>query len=45
MLKFWNPWKAVETKNETQMASAKLENKNSNDNGTCPVVTEDKKTL
>lgn len=44
MLKFWNPWKAVETKKEIQMASAKLEN-NSEENGSSPVVTEDKKTL
>jgi hypothetical protein len=45
MLKFWNPWKAVETKKEVQMASTKLENKNSEENCTSPIVTEDKKTL
>jgi hypothetical protein len=45
ILKFWNPWKAVEAKKETEMTSAKLENNSSEENGTCPVVTEDKKSL
>jgi hypothetical protein len=45
ILKFWNPWKVVETKKEPQMPPAKLENKSSEENSTCPIATEDKKAL
>jgi hypothetical protein len=45
VLKLWNPWKKVETEKETQMPPAKLENKSNEENGTCLVATEDKKSL
>jgi hypothetical protein len=45
VLQFWNPWKAIEKKTETQMSPAKLADKSNEENVTCPVATEGKKSL
>lgn len=45
VLKFWNPWKAVETKTERKIPPGQTVDKSSEENGTFPGETEGKKCL
>lgn len=43
VLKFWNPWKAVETKTENMVSPGKNVDESNEENDTCAVSTEGKK--
>jgi hypothetical protein len=45
VLKFWNPWKAVDTKTETKTPSANLADTSKEEINNCPVANEEKKSL
>jgi hypothetical protein len=45
VLKFWNPWKAVDTKTETKMPPENLADNSKEEINHCTVANEEKKTL
>jgi hypothetical protein len=45
VLKFWNPWKAVDTKTETKITPANLADNSTEEINNSPVTNEGKKSL
>jgi hypothetical protein len=45
VLKFWNPWKAVDTTTQTKILPVNLTDKSNKETNNCPVANEGKKSL
>jgi hypothetical protein len=45
VLKFWNPWKAVDTKTQTKIPPVNLADNSKVEINNCPVADEGKKSL
>ena len=45
VLKFWNPWKAEDTKTQTKIPPVNVADNSKEETNNCPVANEGKKTL